>query len=123
MDVKFQMHDTAVGRRLQTAASEEIFSLQTFVKDNRKSTSRKNGRSDPVSTREKTIIGIFYQDQRARSKANKTSSYRRCRGLLRLGRSVCLCVGSAMPLSKGTDRDRSIEGKVFSTDLGCVQGP
>jgi hypothetical protein len=47
------MHDTAVGRRLQTAASEEIFSLQTFVKDNRKSTSRKNGRTDPVSTGEK----------------------------------------------------------------------
>lgn len=39
------MHDTVVGRRLQTAASEEIFPLHTFVKDNRKSTSRKNGRS------------------------------------------------------------------------------
>lgn len=55
------MHDTAVGRRLQTAASEEIFSLQTFVKDNRKSTSRKNGRSDPVSTGEKKkqLSGYF----------------------------------------------------------------
>lgn len=43
------MHDAADRRRLQTAASEEMFSLKTFVKDNRKSTSRKNGRSDPVS--------------------------------------------------------------------------
>lgn len=51
------MHDTAVGRRLQTAASQEIFSLQTFVKDNRKSTSRKNGRSDPVSMGERQLSG------------------------------------------------------------------
>lgn len=93
------MRDAADGRRLQTAASEEMFSLKTFVEDNRKSTSRKNGKSDAVSMGQgggETQLSGYYIKTRKQvvTEAWRFPELRQV--------CVCLCVGSTITLLRGT---------------------